>query len=113
MQKIQKSESFEHSTSALTGWYYQLPNVEHGKTIVYAEVHGDHGQRTIGDVTRIYFIIEGHGEFIVNSDSTKVTSGDVVVIPPRATYSYHATRGILKLVLFMELLDINKLPKSK
>lgn len=113
VHKLTKNDAVRSDTEALHGWYYQLPDVEGGCSVIYAEVTGDHGQRIIGNHSRIYFIIEGEGEFTVNGEKTIGIKGDVIVIPPNATYSYHATKPVLKLVLFMDLIDLTKLPQKK
>jgi mannose-6-phosphate isomerase-like protein (cupin superfamily) len=112
IRKLTINDAVRHDTAALKGWYYQLPEIEGGRSVIYAEVAGDHGERTIGDKPRIYFIIEGEGEFTVNGEKTAAVKGDLIVIPPLATYSYHAVKPILKLVLFMDLIDLGKLPPS-
>src|SRR3989339_292453 len=113
IQKISQKEAVNHNTEAYDGWFYQFPNIDNGRSIIYAEVTGDHGQRVIGDKPRFYFIIDGEGEFTVNGDKTIGQAGDVIIIPPNATYSYFATKPVLKLVLFMDLIDLSKLPPSK
>jgi mannose-6-phosphate isomerase-like protein (cupin superfamily) len=113
VRKIKQIDAFKHDTEALKGWYYQLPELDGGRTVVYAEVTGDHGQRVIGKNPRIYFAIDGEGEFVINNEITIVTRGDVVVVPPFATYSYRATKLVFKLLLFMDLLDLGKLPPKK
>lgn len=114
MLKISQKDSFQHETNVLKGYYYQLPEVNGGQSVVYAEVTGDHGQRIIKDKkARIYYIIAGEGEFIVNGEKTLARKGDVIVIPPNGTYSYHATKPVLKLLLVMDLIDLTKLPPTK
>ena len=113
MLKISQKNSFRYETDAQVGWYYQLPDVDEGRSIIYSEVTGDHGQRIIKEKPRFYFIIEGEGEFTVNNEKTIGKPGDVIVIPPFATYTYFATKPILKLLLFMDLIDLTKLPPQK
>ncbi len=108
--KISQNEAIRHDTEALNGWYYQIPDFDGGRSIIYAEVTGDHGKREIGDKPRFYFIIDGEGEFIINGEKTIVIKGDTVVIPPNSTYEYRATKPVLKLVLFMDMIDLSKLP---
>ena len=113
MKKITQKEAFHLNTEALQGWYYQFPEIDNGRSIVYAEVTGDHGQRVVGDKPRFYYIIDGEGEFTVNGEKTIGRSGDVIVIPAKSTYSYHATKPTLKVILFMDLIDLSKLPPKK
>ena len=51
---------------------------------------------------------------MVNGEKFPVETGDVVPVPPKAIYNYWPTNNsTLKCVLFMELLDISKLPKNR
>lgn len=113
MKKLSEKDAYVNNTAAQDAWYYQLPDVNGGTSVIYSEVVGDHGQRVIGDHPRIYFIFEGEGEFIINGEVTIVKSKDVIIIPPFATYSYHATKPVLKLLLVMDLIDLSKLPSKK
>ena len=113
MKKIAQKDAYRHDTQAQKGWYYQFPDVEGGRSVIYSEVTGDHGQRVIGEKPRIYYIFAGEGEFTVNGETTIAVSGDVIIIPPFATYSYHATKPVLKLLLVMDLIDLDKLPPRK
>lgn len=111
--KLSEKNVYRHDTEAQKAWYYQLPDIEGGRSVIYSEVTGDHGQRVIGDKSRIYYIFEGKGEYIVNGEKTTVKAGDVIVIPPFATYSYRAIKSVLKLLLSMDLIDLTKLPPKK
>ncbi|OGK17757.1 hypothetical protein A3F32_01250 [Candidatus Roizmanbacteria bacterium RIFCSPHIGHO2_12_FULL_42_10] len=113
IKKISQKEAYKNETDAVKGWYYQLPDVDDGRSVIYAEVTGDHGQRKVGDKPRIYYIIAGKGEFIINEEFTMGMPGDVIVIPPHATYSYRATESILKVLMVMDLIDLTKLRKNK
>lgn len=81
-----------------------LPNIQNGTTIAYAEFTGEHGERTIGGRERIYYILEGNGEFIVNGEKFIVESGDLVTIPAKATYNLWPKSKVLKVLLYMEFL---------
>lgn len=112
MIKISKKEAINHSRPGVDGFYYQLPDIENGTTVAYAEFTGEHGERTIGDRARIYYILEGHGRFIVNGTEFKVEKGDLVTIEPGSTYNLFPESEILKVLLYMEFLDFDKLPKK-
>ena len=113
IQKLSIYDAYKHETEALTGWYYQLPEVDGGRSVIYAEVRNDHGTRVVGAHPRIYYIIDGEGEFTINGEKTSVQKGDVIIIPARSTYGYFATKPVLKLLLVMDLIDLTKLPPSK
>lgn len=111
--KLSETDAYRNDTDAQKGWYYQLPDVDGGHSVIYSEVTGDHGQRVIGPHPRIYYIFEGEGEFTVNKEVLNAVKGDVIIIPPFATYTYHATKPVLKLLLVMDLIDLTKLPPKK
>ena len=112
MSKLTKNDAVKYGSEGVTAYNYPLPNIESGSSVVYAELTGEHGERTTGDRSRVYYILEGEGEFIVDREKVKVQSGDVVPLPPHTTYNYWPTSPMLKVLLFMELLDVSKLPKK-
>jgi quercetin dioxygenase-like cupin family protein len=109
--KLSIKDVVYHERKNVKGWYYQLPNVNSGTSVIYAEVTGEHGERHIGDHPRIYYIIDGVGEYEINGEKIKVEKGDVVVIPPNAIYNFWAKSSVLKILLTMDLLDLSLLPK--
>ena len=113
MKKLTAQDAYTNNTEAQDAWYYQLPEINGGTSVIYSEVTGDHGQRVIGPHPRIYYIFEGEGEFTINGETTIGKPKDVFVIPPLATYTYHATKPVLKLLLVMDLIDLTKLPPKK
>lgn len=105
MLKIGKKDAVSHGREGVKGTYYQLPETDGGKTVAYAEFTGEHGERTIGNHSRIYYILEGTGEFIINGEKFDVESGDVIPVPPHATYNLFPTSTTLKIILYCELLE--------
>lgn len=113
MIKLSEKDAYQNNTDAQDAWYYQFPELNGGTSVIYSEVSGDHGQRIIGPHPRIYYIFEGEGEFTINGETTVAKPKDVIIIPPHATYTYHAIKPILKLLLVMDLIDLTKLPPKK
>lgn len=99
---IKKAEAVSHGREGVSGIYYQLPHIQNGTTVAYAEFTGEHGQRTIGERERIYYILEGNAEFEINGEKTYVQQGDVVVIPKKATYNLWPISPLVKVILYME-----------
>lgn len=106
--KISKNQAIHHGREGVDGYYYQLPDVQGGTTVAYAEFTGEHGQRTIGQKERVYFVLDGEAEFEVNSERFSAVKGDLIVIPPYGTYNLWPKNGILKVLLYMEFLDFSK-----
>lgn len=111
--KIAKKDAVSHSRPGVSGTYYQMPEINNGTTVAYAEFTGEHGERTIGERARIYYILEGTLEFEVNGEKFMAEKDDVVPITPHATYNLWPKGGVVKVILCMELLDFSKLPLSK
>lgn len=111
MLKVTKLNAVHHSRDGVDGYYYQLPTIENGTTVAYAEFTGEHGERKIGDRSRIYYILEGTAKFLVNGEKFDVEAGDLVPIPPQATYNLWPTTKVLKILLYMELLDFGESKK--
>lgn len=94
---LKKAIKFEWE--GLKGWAYSskenFPNVSG----VYFEVTGSHGKikTTLSD--RVYFVIEGKGEFIINDKVIPVEKNDMIIIPKNTPYDYRTKGGILKLFL--------------
>lgn len=110
--KISRKEAIKHGQPGIKGWYYQLPKIEGGTTVAYAEFTGEHGQRTIGKRARIYYLLDGKAEFLVNGKKFPAVKGDLVPIPPKSTYNLWPKSKILKVLLVMEFLDFDNLPKK-
>ncbi len=104
--KITQHQSTRQDWDQTKSWNYKLKNLSPYQSVVYAEIQNDHGEVHSNDIERIYYIIDGEGEFVYNSETISVIKGDVITIPPRTTYNYHATKkSTLKIILLMELWD--------
>ena len=112
MNKITKQDAIHHGRKGVDGYYYQLPDIEKGTTVAYAEFIGEHGQRIIGDRARIYYILEGSAEFEVNGKKFDVQATDLVPIPTGATYNLWPKDCVLKILLVMELIDFSNALKK-
>ena len=101
---ITKAQSIHHFRTGIDGHYYQLPHLQNGTTVAYAEFTGEHGERTIGDRERIYFLLEGSAKFRIDKEEFIANEGDLVTIPKNATYNLWPTASKLKVLLYMELI---------
>jgi mannose-6-phosphate isomerase-like protein (cupin superfamily) len=112
VKKLSKSDAIPYGRPGVSGWNYALSDIEGGSSIIYAEITGEHGERTSGDRSRVYYILDGEADFIVSGEKVHVIPGDVMPIPPHTVHNYFPTTSMLKVVLFMEFLDMSKLPKK-
>ncbi len=104
--KVQKQNAVRHDWDQIKTWNYKLPHLKDYQSVVYAEVKGDHGQVTTSNLQRIYYIIDGQGEFDLSGEVISVQSGDVMTIPANTKYNYRSLNdSTLKVLLIMELWD--------
>ena len=109
--KLSRKDAIKYGRVGVVGYNYQLPQVESGMSIVYAELTGEHGERITTNRARIYYILSGEGVFIVDGEKITVLPEDVISIPPNTKYNYWPTNPPLKCLLVMEWFDPNNLPK--
>ena len=65
----------------------------------YFEVTGRHGKVKSTKSDRIYLILDGQGEFIIDGKIIPVGKRDVIIFPKNTPYDYKAEKGTLKLFL--------------
>lgn len=104
--KISKEQSIRHDWENVKSWNYKLTDFSPKQSVVYAELEGDHGEVHTEGVERIYYILDGEGEFNIEGKVTTVGKEDVITVPPKTNYDYKPINGtILKVLLFMDLWD--------
>lgn len=104
--KISQKQAIREDWNQVKSWNYKLNHLFPKMSVVYAELDGDHGQVHTKDFERIYYILDGKGEFDIQGKKTGVQKSDVITVPPHTTYDYKPLAGkTLKILLFMELWD--------
>jgi mannose-6-phosphate isomerase-like protein (cupin superfamily) len=104
--KISKKQSIRQDWDKVRSWNYKLNHLSAKMSVVYAELDGIHGEVTTKEVERIYYILDGEGEFTFNGKTFKVDKEDVITVPPKTVYDYWPVGNkTLKVLLFMELWD--------
>ena len=111
MTKVSKNKAVIHKRPGIGGRYYQFPEINGGTTVAFATFSGEHGERTIGERARIYYILKGKAKFEVNGEIVEAGEGDVVAIPAYGNYNLWPLGNSVDVLLFMEFLDFDKLPK--
>jgi len=105
--KISKQQAVNSDWEHVRTWNYKIKSSKENKSIVIAELEGEHGEVHTNENDRIYYILDGEGEFQINGENIKVSKEDLVIIPPNTNYNYWAIEGkILKVILFMELWEV-------
>ena len=94
--KFIKENARKFGWEGINGWAYFSKEEFSGMSCAYIIVEGRHGRIKNLKSDRLYFIIEGRGEFTVNGRQMKVKPGDVVVIPKNTPYDY---KGKMKVLL--------------
>ena len=104
--KIKKSQAVIEDWSKVHSLNYKLTHIQPYQSVVFAELNGVHGRVNTKDLERIYYILEGSGEFEIAGKVIRVDTGDVLTVPPDTYYDYKPVGSKpLKILLFMELWD--------
>lgn len=104
--KITKKESIRQDWDQVKSYNYKLKHLSNYQSVVYAQLDGDHGEVSTKELERVYFIIDGKGEFDIAGIKTQAGQGDVITVPPHTKFDYRPLNGTtLKVILFMELWD--------
>lgn len=104
--KITRKQAVRQDWDQTISWNYKLSTNTPYNSVVYVEITNDHGEVKTNEVERVYFIIDGEGEFEYSNKVINVAKGDLITVPANTTYNYHSRPGsTLKVVLFMELWD--------
>jgi mannose-6-phosphate isomerase-like protein (cupin superfamily) len=83
----------------LEGWAISSIDDLKDASAAYFEVTGSHGLVKSKSSNRVYFVIEGTGEFVIDGNKEEVKPKDVIIVPKNTFYDYRATSNILKLFL--------------
>lgn len=83
----------------LKGWAYNSKEDFKNASGAYFEITGSHGKVKTSHSDRVYFVIDGKGEFKIGNKVIPVNKMDVVIVPENTPYDYKAKGGVLKLFL--------------
>lgn len=97
--KFTLDEARKFGWEELEGWAYNSKEDFENASVAYFEVTGSHGKVKTTRSDRVYFVVDGEGEFIIDGEAIPVGKSDVVIVPKNTPYDYRAKGGILKLFL--------------
>lgn len=97
--KFKLKDAYKFNWKGLEGKGYNSKDDFANASAAYFEITEKHGKTktTIND--RIYYVIDGKGEFIINGKTIPVEKTDVIIVPKNTPYDYRAIEGTLKLFL--------------
>jgi mannose-6-phosphate isomerase-like protein (cupin superfamily) len=92
---VEASSTPSFALHGMTGYEFQ-PLRDPDFAVHILDVHTGHDTFMISKaLTRIYYIIEGAGVFMIDNQNYDVSSGLVVEVPPGVEYSYSGRMKIL------------------
>ncbi len=97
--KFSFKNASEFGWEGLKGKAYNSQRDFENASAAYFEVTGSHGKAKTTRSDRIYLVLDGHGEFIIDDREIPVEKNDVVIVPRNTPYDYRSTKGVLKLFL--------------
>jgi len=90
--KIENAQKVEKN--GFTAYVYNNKNEYPTLNTVYVDCFENHEKVYVKNSHRLYFVIEGEGEFNVGDNKYSVKQKDVILIEPMTKYSY---KGKMKL----------------
>src|SRR5262245_30916462 len=98
--KFQRDQAQVKTNEGYTSWAYSARAQFAGASVEYVEVKASHGLTKNTENDRVYYVLDGKGEFIMNSESVPVQATDVVIVPKDNEYDFWAAEGqLMKLLL--------------
>jgi mannose-6-phosphate isomerase-like protein (cupin superfamily) len=96
LKKLPKIPTFQQT--GLAGFGYDLLNSNLQVYFIDCEI-GHDNQVSSDEITHLYYIIDGNGQFTLNDQILEAKSGDLIEIPPKTRFTF---KGKMKLILIME-----------
>jgi mannose-6-phosphate isomerase-like protein (cupin superfamily) len=97
--KFTKENARTFGWKGIEGRAYNSKDDFANASAAYFEVTGKHGKVKTIKSDRIYLVLEGRGEFIIDGKVIPVEKTDVIIIPKNTPYDYRAVDGTMKLFL--------------
>jgi len=94
--KFRLKEAYKFGWEGLKGWAYNSKSDFENASAAYFEVDGSHGKVKTTKSDRVYLVLEGSGEFIIDGKVIQVEKMDVIIVPKNTPYDY---KGKMKLFL--------------
>lgn len=94
--KFKLEEAYRFGWRGLKGWAYNSKEDFERASAAYFEVDGSHGKCKTRKSDRVYLVLEGEGEFIIDGKTIEVEQTDVIIVPKKTPYDY---KGKMKLFL--------------
>ncbi len=99
MPKFTFKNAHQFGWEGLKGWGYNSKEDFSNASAAYFEVTGSHGKVKTTKSDRVYFVVDGKGEFVVDGEKIPVEESDVVIVPKNTPYDYKVKEGTMKLFL--------------
>jgi len=106
--KLLKKDAEYFERDGISGYNYDIKLIEPNSSVVYAELIKPHGKVKTSSHERVYYIVQGRGEFIINNKKFNVKKADMIVVPPHTFYDYKPLTKKLKVILFTEFRTYKK-----
>ena len=97
--KFSLKDAPEFSWDGLKGQAISSADDFPAASAAYFEVTGRHGKVKSKVSNRVYFVLDGEGEFTIDGDVERVIKDDIIIVPKNTPYDYRATKGTLKMYL--------------
>ncbi|OIN89542.1 hypothetical protein AUJ59_01265 [Candidatus Beckwithbacteria bacterium CG1_02_47_37] len=88
MLKFTKTTGYKFDRGDIKGFSFNTKEQFSHMSAAWFECNGKHPKMKSFNSDRLYFILQGKGEFIVNNQSVTVKQKEVIIIPKNTPYNY-------------------------
>jgi mannose-6-phosphate isomerase-like protein (cupin superfamily) len=86
--KFTLKKAYKVGWEGWNGWSYSSKEDFKRASALYIEVTGRHGLSKTTKSDRVYYVIGGKGEFVIDGEEIRVERTDVVIVPRNTLYDY-------------------------
>ncbi|HLA07924.1 MAG TPA: hypothetical protein VJ022_10800 [Anaerolineales bacterium] len=93
--KFSRDTAYHFSWPGIEGWAYGSKDVLPTASASVIQVDGRHGKGKTTVSDRVFYILEGTGEFVVGDDVIPVQGTDIIVVPKNTSFDYQGKMTLL------------------
>ena len=86
--KFTLKDAHKFGWKGLEAWAFNSKGDFENASAAYFKVDGSHGKVKTTSSDRVYYVLEGTGEFVIDGQSTQVEKTDVFIVPKNTAYDY-------------------------
>lgn len=101
--KFNKDNALKIEWEGAEAWAYSSSDDLESGSAIYFEIKTHHGKCMSKKSDRIYYIVDGQGEYEIDGKTIRVKKSDVIIVPKNTPYDYKAIKDTLLRVFLVHI----------